>query len=416
MEQVVSRFDRYVKIWTESDSKGAAVNPSTPRQFDLAKLLVEEMKALGIENARCDEYCYVYGSVPATPGCEHLPAIGLIAHLDTSPDLTGRDVKPQVIRYEGGDIVLNEEKGIVMKRDVFPFLARYEGQELMCTDGTTLLGADDKAGIAIIMQGMEELLAAGTPHGKICIGFTPDEELGRGTDNFDVEGFGADFAFTVDGGAISDYAYETFNAAAAKVTVNGVSIHPGASKDKMKNALLIGMEFNSLLPAMEVPARTEGYEGFFHLTEMSGRVETARMSYIVRDHDMGRFLDKKAVMEKAAEEINKKYGAGTLVLELRDQYYNMYEILKDRMEIVELAEEAMKAAGIEKPSHYPVRGGTDGCMLTYKGLPCPNLPTGGHNFHGKYEFIPLESLRIGVKIVKNILSPALLEGKDWGKK
>ena len=409
MDTVVNRLIRYAKVHSESIYHAEKINPSTPCQFDMAKLLVEEMQAMGIENARYDEHCYVYASIPATPGCEHLPAVGLIAHMDTTPDLTGKNVKPQIIHYEGGDVVLNEELGIVMKGADFPELAKFVGQDLVCTDGTTLLGADDKAGIAIILQAVEELLAEGAPHGKICLGFTPDEEIGHGVTNFDVANFGADFAYTFDGGDITDYEYETFNAAWAEVTINGFSIHPGMAKDAMKNACLIAMEYYALLPALETPGHTEGYEGFYHLQEMHGKAETARLIYIIRDHSMERFQERKAMMQKAAELIDRRYGKGTVIADVRDQYYNMYEVLKDHMEIVQLAESAMKAAGIENPTHSPIRGGTDGCMLTFKGLLCPNLPAASHNPHGRFEYAPVESLKTGVKTAKNLLSPALLE-------
>ena len=409
MDTVVDRLIRYAKVYSESDYYGQSGTPSNPAEFDMARLLVDELHGLGVDNAFVDAHCYVYAWLPATPGYEHLPAIGLIAHMDTTPDLTGKDVKPQIIHYEGGDIVLNREQNIVMEAARFPELAKFVGQDLVCTDGTTLLGADDKAGIAIILQAVEELLAEGAPHGKLCLCFTPDEEIGRGASNFDVAGFGADFAYTLDGGDITDYEYETFNAAMAHVTVNGFSIHPGTAKDKMKNALLLAMEFNALLPALETPGHTEGYEGFFHLQEMHGKVEKATMVYIIRDHGMERFKERKAMLEKAAAQMNLRYGADTVVAEIEDQYYNMYEVLKDRMEIVHLAEEAMKAAGIAQPTHSPIRGGTDGCMLTYKGLPCPNLPSAGHNAHGRFEYAPVESLKTGVKTVKSLVCPSLVE-------
>lgn len=410
MDTVVNRLIRYAKVYSESDYHAdRSTTPSTQRQFDMAHLLVEEMHGLGIANAFCDEKCYVYGWVPATPGYEHLPAIGLIAHMDTTPDMTGKDVKPQVLHYDGGELVLNRELGISMNAGQFPELAKFAGQDLVCTDGTTLLGADDKAGIAIILQAVEELLAEGAPHGKICLGFTPDEEIGMGASFFDIKGFGADFAYTLDGGDITDYEYETFNAAKTVVTINGLSIHPGSSKDKLRNALLIAIEYNALLPALETPAHTEGYEGFFHLQEMHGKAEKAVLEYIVRDHNMERFKERKAMMEKAAEQIDRRYGPGTAVVDTQDQYYNMYEVLKDHKEILELAEAAMKAAGIEHPTHSPIRGGTDGAVLTYNGLLCPNLPCASHNAHGRYEYAPVESLKTGVKTVKNLLSPALVE-------
>ena len=410
MDNVVARLMRYAKVWSESDyHANRGTTPSTDRQFDMARLLVEELHGLGIDNAFMDDTCYVYASVPATPGCEHLPAIGLIAHMDTTPDMTGKDVKPQVLHYEGGDLVLNQEQNIVMKGSDFPELQKFVGQDLVCSDGTTLLGADDKAGIAIILQAVEELLAENAPHGAIKLGFTPDEEIGLGASNFDVKGFGADFAYTLDGGDITDYEYETFNAAKSVVTVHGFSIHPGTSKDRMKNALLIAMEYNALLPALETPAHTEGYEGFFQLQEMHGKVEEAAMEYIIRDHSMERFRQRVAAMDAAAEQINRRYGAGTVMVDTKDQYYNMYEVLKDHMEIVELAEAAMKGAGIATPTHSPIRGGTDGCVLTYHGLLCPNLPSAGHNAHGRFEFAPVESLKTGVRTVKQLLSPALIE-------
>lgn len=410
MDNVVTRFIRYAKIYTESDYHAPAdAAPSTQCQFDLARLLVEELKAIGVDDARYDDTCYVYATIPATPGWEHLPAIGLIAHMDTTPDMTGKNVNPQILRYEGGDLVLNREKDIVMEAAKFPELQKFVGQELVCTDGTTLLGADDKAGVAIILQAAEEILFEGMPHGKICLGFTPDEEIGRGTAHFDVKGFGADFAYTLDGGDITDYEYETFNAAKSIVTINGLSIHPGTSKNKMKNALLIAQEFNALLPPLETPAYTEGYQGFFHLQEMHGVAERTVMEYIVRDHNMERFLQRKAAFEQAAEVIDRRYGSGTVVVDTQDQYYNMYEVLKDHQEVLTLAEMAMKAAGIAAPTHSPIRGGTDGCMLTYKGLMCPNLPCGGHNAHGKFEYVPVESLKTGVEIVKALVSPELVE-------
>ena len=410
MDNVVARLMRYAKVWGGSDYPAdRGTTPSTDRQFDMARLLVEELHGLGIDNAFMDDTCYVYASVPATPGCEHLPAIGLIAHMDTTPDMTGKDVKPQVLHYEGGDLVLNQEQNIVMKGSDFPELKKFIGQDLVCTDGTTLLGADDKAGIAIILQAVEGLLAENDPHGAIKLGFTPDEEIGLGASNFDVKGFGADFAYTLDGGDITDYEYATFNAAKSVVTVHGFSIHPGTSKDRMKNALLIAMEYNALLPALETPAHTEGYEGFFHLQEMHGKVEEAAMEYIIRDHSMERFRQRIAAMDAAAEQINRRYGPGTVTVDTQDQYYNMYEVLKDHMEIVELAEAAMKGAGIAEPTHSPIRGGTDGCMLTYQGLLCPNLPSAGHNAHGRFEFAPVESLKTGVRTVKQLLSPAMIE-------
>ena len=388
--------------------------PTTDHQKVLGRYLAQELAELGLEGAHMDDNGYVYALLPATPGCQ-APALGLIAHMDTSPAVSGADIHPEIVTYQGGDLPLKKAGSLKVKD--FPFLERYIGQELIVTDGTTLLGADDKAGIAIILQAVEELLAEKAPHGKICLGFTPDEEIGMGASFFDVSGFGADFAYTLDGGDITDYEYETFNAAKTVVTINGFSIHPGTSKDKMRNALLIAMEYNALLPALETPAHTEGYEGFFHLQEMHGKAEKATMEYIVRDHDMKRFQERKAMMDKAAEQINRRWGDGTAVVDTHDQYYNMYEVLKDHMEILELAESAMKAAGIEHPTHSPIRGGTDGSVLTYKGLLCPNLPSAGHNAHGRYEYAPVESLKTGVKTVKALVSPELVEtiiGKKEG--
>ena len=409
MEPVVQRLMRYAKIYTESDPNGAPSNPSAQREFDLAQLLVEELRGLGLADADLDGHCYVYAHLEATPGMEHLPAVGLISHMDTAPDMTGKDVKPQIIHYEGGDVVLNREQNIVMKAADFPDLAKYVGQDLVCSDGTTLLGCDDKGGISIILQAVEELIAENAPHGKICVAFTPDEEIGRGSDDFDIPRFGADFAYTVDGGDITNYEYETFNAASADVVVHGFSIHPGDAKDRMKNALTMAMEFNGLLPALETPEHTEGYQGFFHLHDMEGNVEQAHMQYIIRDHSMERFTERKELILRAAQTMNARWGDDSVTVEVKDQYYNMYEILKDHMEVVRLAEAAMTAGGVAHPTHEPVRGGTDGCMLTYKGLLCPNLPTGGHNFHGRYEFVPVPSLVTGVRVVKHLLSPRLLE-------
>lgn len=409
MHRVVERLMRYVKVYSESDPHGLPGTPSAEREFEIARLLVDELHTLGVENAFVDSFCYVYATLPATPGQEHLPAVGLIAHMDTSPDMTGKDVKPQILHYEGGDLVLNHQQNIVMKPADFPELSRFVGEDLVCSDGTTLLGADDKAGIAIILQAVEELLSDSLPHGKICLAFTPDEEIGRGASQFDLHGFGADFAYTLDGGQITNFEYETFNAALATVTIHGFSIHPGTAKGRMKNALLIANAFNALLPPLETPGHTEGYEGFFHLTELSGKVEEAHMVYLIRDHSMERFQQRKVLLQKAAEEINHRYGEDTVAVEIKDQYYNMYEILKDHMEIIHLAEAAMRAGGVAQPTHSPIRGGTDGCMLTFQGLLCPNLPCGGYNAHGRFEFASVSELLTGVRIVKHLVSPALLE-------
>lgn len=416
MDNVVERLMRYAMIDTQSDEHAnLSVTPSTTKQFDLANLLVSELKGLGLSGAFCDDKCYVYGWLDATPECEDLPAIGVIAHVDTSPDAPAHDVKPQVLHYDGGDLVLNKELGISMNAKQFPTLAKYKGQDLVCTDGTTLLGADDKAGVAVIMQAVEEIIKEGKPHTRICVAFTPDEEIGMGASGFDVEGFGADFAYTLDGDDITNYNCESFNAAKTTVTINGLSVHPGTAKGQMLNALLIAIEYNALLPPMEIPSRTEGYEGFIHLHNMHGGCDKAVLEYIVRDHDMERFKERKHMMGKAAEEINRRYPDGTCVVETKDQYYNMYEILKDHQEVLTLAEEAMKAAGVASPTHLPIRGGTDGAMLTFKGLICPNLPGGYHNAHGRFEYAPVESLKKAVKIVKNLVGPDLLKGFATGK-
>ena len=408
------RLLKYVKVWTTSDPE-SGTHPSTMRQFDLAHQLVQELKDLGLTDAHVDEHCYVYATLPATPGQESAKPLGFIAHMDTTDDASGENVNPQIHpNYDGGKVVL-PATGTVLDPAQFPFLTEMKGQTLITTDGSTLLGADDKAGVSEIMTMLERVISEKRPHGKLCIGFTPDEEIGMGASFFDVSGFGADFAYTLDGGDITDYEYETFNAAKTVVTINGFSIHPGTSKDKMRNALLIAMEYNALLPALETPAHTEGYEGFFHLQEMHGKAEKATMEYIVRDHDMKRFQERKAMMDKAAEQINRRWGDGTAVVDTHDQYYNMYEVLKDHMEILELAESAMKAAGIEHPTHSPIRGGTDGSVLTYKGLLCPNLPSAGHNAHGRYEYAPVESLKTGVKTVKALVSPELVERIVLGK-
>ena len=409
------RLLNYVRVHTTSD-ENSGTHPSAEREFDLARQLVEEMKALGMEDAHVDEHCYVYGTLPATPGCEDQHALGLIAHMDTADDASGENVQPVVWEnYNGGDVTL-PATGMVMKPSVFPFLTSMKGETLITSDGTTLLGADDKAGIAEILTAVETIQEKGLPHGKLCIAFTPDEEIGEGAELFDIPGFGADFAYTVDGGDITDYEYETFNAAKATVTIHGFSIHPGTAKDKMKNAILMAGEYNALLPALEIPGHTEGYEGFFHLQEMHGTVEKADMIYIVRDHSMERFQERKAMMEKAAAEIDRRYGAHTAEVELQDPYYNMHEVLKDHMEILKLAEQAMKAAGIAAPTHSPIRGGTDGSVLTYMGLPCPNLPSAGHNAHGRFEYAPVESLKTGVRIIRELLSPALVESVILKKK
>lgn len=379
----------------------------------LADELVEELKAIGVADAHVDKDGYVYGSIPATKGAENEKTIGLIAHMDTAPAMSGAGIKPRIINdYDGADIVLNEKLGVVMDTVTFPQLRNYVGQDLIVTDGTTLLGADDKAGIAEIMTAAAQIIEDDKAcegntdehiaHGKICIAFTPDEEIGRGADRFNVESFGADYAYTVDGGMLGEIEFENFNAASAKVHIKGENIHPGEAKNKMKNASLLAMEFNSMLPPAEIPAHTEGYEGFFHLCGMSGDEENAYLDYIVRDHNMDKFLERKAMLEHITAYLNTKYGAGTVNLDMKDSYYNMREKLEADMYIVDRAVEAMKENGVE-PIIQPIRGGTDGARLSFMGLLCPNLSTGGHNFHGKYEYICIQSMDKMVEIIKSIV-------------
>ena len=395
------RLLQYARVYTTSDPE-SGTHPSAAREFDLAHMLVEEMKNLGIEDARVDEHCYVYGTLPATPGCEKLPALGLIAHMDTAPDASGENVNPILHEnYDGNDVTL-PATGMVMKTSTFPFLKELKGETLITTDGTTLLGADDKAGVAEIMTAAETLLAEGRPHGKVCIAFTPDEEIGEGADHFDVAGFGAEYAYTVDGGAIGELEYENFNAASALVEIKGLSIHPGSACGKMVNASLVAMEFASLLPALETPYFTDGYEGFFHLTDMEGSVEHAKLSYIIRDHDREKFEARKAVLEKAAKEMDRRYGSGTVKLTIRDSYYNMKEKIEPCMFLVEQAKSAMLELGIA-PKVQPIRGGTDGARLSFEGLPCPNLCAGGENFHGRFEYVPVEDMEKITKLLATIL-------------
>ena len=394
------RFLRYVKIHTTSDEASDSC-PSTERQFELARLLVEEMQSIGIADARVDDKCYVYGSIPASAGMEKCPALGLIAHMDTSDAASGENVRPMLHEnYDGGDLSL--PGGTVLSVEKFPFLPGFLGETLITSDGSTLLGADDKAGIAEIMTATQKLIAGGRPHGKVCIAFTPDEEIGRGADGFDIPGFGADFAYTVDGGDVGSIEYENFNAAAAAVEIKGFSVHPGSSKDTMINACNVAMEFHGALPAMERPEHTEGYEGFYHLTDMSGDVSLVRLNYILRDHDIAKLEYKKSCMEHAAARLNEKYGEGTVTLSIRDQYRNMIENIKPHIHLVETAEKATRLAGLE-PETVPVRGGTDGAVLSWMGLPCPNLGTGGFNFHGTAECISAERMDKAVEILLNII-------------
>ena len=393
MSKTIDNFLRYVKVDTCSDEESPSM-PSTMKQHNLAAMLAEELTAMGAGELTYDkEHCYVYASIPASEGCEKAPVLGFIAHMDTSPAVSGTDVKPRLVeQYDGGDIVLNEKENIVLKVEDFPEIGKYVGQDLIVTDGTTLLGADDKGGIAEIMAMAEYFLThPEEKHGKIRIGFTPDEEVGRGADYFDVKLFGADFAYTVDGGALGELEYENFNAAGAKLHVYGRNVHPGSAKGKMKNAILIAQEFQSLLPIFQNPMYTEKYEGFFHLDSISGTVEEVRADYIIRDHDKQLFEQKKEMFLNAAAFLNQKYGEGTVVVDMKDSYYNMKEVIAPHMHLIDNAAEAMKELEIQ-PKVTPIRGGTDGARLSFMGLPCPNLCAGGENFHGKYEYACVQSM------------------------
>ena len=404
MSKVLDRFLHYVSFDTQSMDDQEQV-PSTEKQLALAKALKEELEAMGASQVRMSEHGYVYAVIPAT--ADHpVKSLGFVAHMDTAPAMSGKDVKPRIVeRYDGQDLVLNEEKKIVMRVKDFPGMLDCVGKDLLVTDGTTLLGADDKAGVAEIMTMAEFFLShPEIPHGKICIGFTPDEEVGRGADFFDVEHFGADAAYTVDGGPVGELEYENFNAASGKVDICGRGVHPGSAKGAMVNALLVGMEFQSMLPAFENPMYTEGYEGFFHLDQMAGDVESAHLEYIIRDHDREAFEKKKALFEEVSRYLNAKYGEGTVLTAVKDSYYNMKEQIEpEHLYLIDTAKEAMKSLDI-KPLVSPIRGGTDGARLSYMGLPCPNLSTGGYNFHGRYEFIPVQSLEQMVEVLKKIVT------------
>lgn len=399
LSNVVKRFLKYVSVDTRSRDDADAI-PSTQKQFDLARLIEAEMKELGLENVKLDEHCYVYGYVPATD--PSLPTLGFIAHMDTVEWKGEQCVLPRIVEnYPGGDIYLNPS--VAIEEDKFPYLNGLIGQDIIVTDGTTVLGADDKAGVAEIMTLAEMLINdKSIRHGRIAIGFTPDEEVGNGATMFDVKGFGADFAYTVDGGPIGEIEYENFNAATARVTVRGRNIHPGAAKDKMVNSAHVFKEFDALLPALERPEHTEGYEGFFHLEHMQGNVEETKVIYIIRDHDMARFTQRKELMQRAAGFINNRYGEGTLLLKLKDSYYNMKEKILPHMHLIDTARTAMQALGIT-PEIVPIRGGTDGARLSYMGLPCPNLCTGGYNCHGPREFIPVQSLEKMCELLREIV-------------
>ncbi|MCM1031401.1 MAG: peptidase T [Oscillibacter sp.] len=398
--ELKERFLKYVGFDTQSDPESEKF-PSTDKQLVLLKYLAEEMKSLGMEDVEMDSYGYVMGTVPASSGYEDKKVIGFISHVDTSPDMNGTDIRPQVVEnYDGGDIRLNEE--LVMTLKDFPELSFFKGHTLITTDGTSLLGADDKAGVAEIMTAAEYLLThPEIKHGKIRIGFTPDEEIGRGVDFFDVKRFGADFAYTVDGGFEGELEYENFNAAGAKIMIQGRNIHPGYAKDKMVNALQVAADLNSQLPACERPEHTEGYEGFYHLTGISGGVENATMEYIIRDHSREKFEAKKSYLLDMVDFLKKKYGEGVITLNLRDQYYNMREMVEPHPEVIDIAMKAMEEAGVT-PLVRPIRGGTDGARLSYMGLPCPNLFTGGMNFHGKYEYCSLNTMQKAMRTILNI--------------
>ena len=399
MSSVSGRFLHYVSFDTQSDETSPTC-PSTAKQKLLGAAIVEEMRAMGITNPYMDDDGYVYGTVPGDPG---LPTIGLIAHMDTSPDASGADIKAKIVEYTGGDVCLNEEKGIYMTVKDYPNLKNHVGKHLIVTDGTTLLGADDKAGVAEIMTATERLLALNGKHATLKIGFTPDEEIGRGADRFDIPGFAADYAYTADGGPIGELEYENFNGASAHAVIHGRNIHPGSAKNKMINSQYIAMEFVSLLPVHQRPESTEGYEGFIHLTDMKGEVELSELYFIVRDHDMDKFEEKKSVMRAAADFINAKYGAGTLELSLRDSYFNMKKHIEPVMYVIDRAKAAMEKVGIQ-PLEVPIRGGTDGARLSYEGLPCPNLCTGGENFHGRFVFIPVEDMEKCVDMLVTIMT------------
>lgn len=398
METVESRFLRYVSFDTQSDENSETC-PSTEKQKKLGAALAAEMLTMGIQDAHMDTDGYVYGTVPGDPS---KPVIGLIAHMDTSPDASGADIRAKIVRYPGGDLCLNPEKDIWLREGEYGSLRNHHGKHLIVTDGTTLLGADDKAGIAEILTLAQRLLTEEKSHAAVKIAFTPDEEIGRGSDHFDLKGFGADYAYTVDGGTLGEIEYENFNAASAKVIVHGLNIHPGSAKNKMVNSQLIAIEFQGMLPVEQRPEYTEGYEGFFHLNGMEGSVEKTRLHYIVRDHDMEKFETKKRIMQETADFLNRKYGENTVELILMDSYYNMKSCIEPCMYVVERAKEAMKKAGME-PVSVPIRGGTDGARLSYQGLPCPNLCTGGENYHGRFEYIPVEDMHVCVDMLEHIV-------------
>lgn len=405
MQHIIDRFISYVTVDTESDPN-SETTPSTAKQWDLARKLVDELKAIGMEDVTIDEHSYVMATLPSNVDQE-VPVIGFVSHFDTTPDFTGANVKPQIVpNYDGGDIILNKELNIVLSPNYFKDMLQYKGQTLITTDGTTLLGADDKAGITEIVTAMEYLIQhPEIKHGKIRICFTPDEEIGRGADLFDVEKFGAEWAYTMDGSQIGELEYENFNAAAAKITFKGISVHPGYAKGKMINSMLVANKYISQLPENEVPERTTGYEGFFHVVGISGSIEETTVQLIIRDHDREKFEARKVLVQTIADEINKEFqqqfGGDVAITQVKDYYYNMKEKVEPVMHIVDIAEKAMRELGIE-PLIKPIRGGTDGSRLSYMGLPCPNIFAGGHNFHGKYEYVPVESMQRAVEVIVKI--------------
>lgn len=397
---VTDRFLKYVTFDTKS-SEETGTTPSTPGQRVFAEALVNELEALGLEDISIDEHSYVMATLPANTDSEETPVIGFIAHLDTSPDMSGKDVNPRIVSYQGGDIILNKEDNVVLSPAMFPELNDYVGQELIVTDGKTLLGADDKAGVAAIMGAMQYLKEhPEIKHGKIRIGFTPDEEIGQGADHFDVAKFACQWGYTIDGGQIGELEFENFNAAGAKIIFKGLNVHPGYAKDKMVNASLLALDFASWLPSAQRPENTTGYEGFFHLTNMTGSVEEATLSYIVRDHDRNLFKQKKQLLQLLVDRMNGMHPESTR-LEIRDQYYNMREVVEPQKHIIDIAFEAMTAVGV-KPLVKPIRGGTDGARLSFMGLPCPNIFAGGLNFHGRYEFLPVKSLEKSMETIIKI--------------
>lgn len=398
MESVVERFLRYVAFDTQSDEASDSC-PSTAKQKLLGQCIVNDMLKMGIADAHMDAHGYVYGTVP---GDQSLPTIGLIAHMDTSPDASGANIRAKIVPYDGEDILLNEEQGIYLRESDYPILKNSRGKHLIVTDGTTLLGADDKAGVAEILTAAQRLIENGGRHATLKIGFTPDEEIGRGADLFDIKGFGADYAYTADGGTVGEIEYENFNAASARAVFHGLNIHPGSAKGKMVNSMYLAMEFQAMLPAARKPEYTDGYEGFIHLTHMEGEVEQSCLEYILRDHDLDKLNAQKAVMTTAADFLNAKYGAGEVELTIKDSYYNMKQCILPHMEIVDRAKAAMRAAGMQ-PREVPIRGGTDGARLSYEGLLCPNLCTGGENYHGRFEFIPVEDMEQCVDMLEHIL-------------